>query len=416
MSSSSSRMPAGSPLPEAKPEGAARAAALRQKIEDKSARIGRHRPRLRRAAAGADLREKGFTVLGFDVDPAKIDALNRGESYIKHLDGRRLAGRSAPGRFARPRTSLRLTEPDVILICVPTPLTPQREPDMSFVVETAATDRRARCARGSSSCWSRRPTRARRTSSCATSSRSRGLEAGRGLLPGLLARARGPGQPELRTPQTIPKVVGGVDRGVWRAGRRRSTTAVIARRCRVSECAGRPRRPSSSRTSSARVNIALVNELKMVFDRMGIDVWEVLDAAATKPFGFMRFNPGPGWGGHCIPLDPFYLAWKAREYGVHARSSSSWPARSTSRCRTTSWRSSARRSTTGQGGEGEQGPGPRRGLQEGHRRRAREPGLRDSWSCCSTAAPRSRYHDPHVAKAPRTRSRPGMPPDALACR
>ena len=158
------------------------------------------------------------------------------------------------------------------------------------------------------------------------------------------------------------------------------------------------------------MNIALVNELKMVFDRMGIDIWEVLDAASTKPFGFMRFNPGPGWGGHCIPLDPFYLVWKAREYGMTPKFIELAGEVNVQMPHYVIEKLQLAPERPRQGVEGEPGPRPRPRLQEGHRRRAREPGLRDPGDCCSTAAREVCYHDPHVAKAPRTRARPDLPP------
>ena len=164
-----------------------------------------------------------------------------------------------------------------------------------------------------------------------------GLQAGQRLLPRLQPRARGPGQPELRH-RTIPKVVGGSTPPALDAGASRSTQVGRRQVVPVSSAAVAEARKILENTYRA-VNIALVNELKMLFDRMGIDVWEVIDAAKTKPFGFQAFYPGPGLGGHCIPIDPFYLTWKAREYGVYDRASSSWPARSTPRCRTT-WSSS----------------------------------------------------------------------------
>ncbi len=255
--------------------------------------------------------ERGFSVLGFDVDRAKVDAVGRGESYIKHIDGGRLASVAQAGRLRATVDFDRLSEPDAILICVPTPLTPQREPDMSYV-ENTARQIASRLRRGQLVVLEST------TYPGTTDELVRGILEASGLACGMeffLAfspEREDPGNPDYRT-TTIPKVVGGVD----------PVSGDLAELL-YSETIATTIRVSSARTAEATklmenifraVNIALVNELKVVYDAMGIDVWEVLDAAESKPFGFMRFNPGPGWGGHCIPLDPFYLAWKAREYG-----------------------------------------------------------------------------------------------------
>ena len=259
--------------------------------------------------------ERGFRVVGFDVDAAKVEALGRGASYIHHLDGGRVAAAAASGRFQATADFARLGEPDAILLCVPTPLTPQREPDMSYVVATAGavakTLRPGQLVVLESS-----------TYPGTTDELLRGMletptrRAGREFFLAYSPEREDPGNKEFGT-TAIPKVVGGYDAHSCDLAQM-LYDQVISRTVRV----------STARTAEATklvenifraVNIALVNELKMVFDRMGIDVWEVLDAASTKPFGFMRFNPGPGWGGHCIPLDPFYLSWKAREYGAAPR-------------------------------------------------------------------------------------------------
>jgi UDP-N-acetyl-D-glucosamine dehydrogenase len=256
--------------------------------------------------------EKGFRVLGFDVDQRKVGSLREGRVYIKHLDAGRVAAALAGGGLEATSDFARLGECDVVLICVPTPLTPQREPEMSYVVATARkvreTLRRGQLIVLEST-----------TYPGTTDELVRGILSESGLACGedfFLAfspEREDPGNANFGT-ATIPKVVGGVD-AVSGDLAQSFYDKAITRTVRVSD----------ARTAEATklvenifraVNIALVNELKMVFDRMGIDVWEVLDAASTKPFGFMRFNPGPGWGGHCIPLDPFYLSWKAREYGI----------------------------------------------------------------------------------------------------
>jgi UDP-N-acetyl-D-glucosamine dehydrogenase len=255
--------------------------------------------------------ERGFPVLGFDVDAAKVERLARGDSYIRHLDPARVAAAARGGLFEATADFGRLGEPDAILICVPTPLTPQREPDMTYVVDTA---RRVRARLRPGQLVVLEST----TYPGTTDELVRGILAEAGLAVGrdyFLAFSPEREDPGNRafTTATIPKVVGGVDP---------ASTALA--KALYDQAIARTVVVSSARTAEAvkltenifrAVNIALVNELKVVYDEMGIDVWEVLDAAQTKPFGFMRFNPGPGWGGHCIPLDPFYLAWKAREYG-----------------------------------------------------------------------------------------------------
>jgi UDP-N-acetyl-D-glucosamine dehydrogenase len=274
--------------------------------------------------------ERGFAVLGFDVDPGKVAALGRGESYIAHLDGGRIAavvrgkgaggaggvgGAASPGRLAPTADFDRLGEPDALLICVPTPLTPQREPDLGYVTATA----RAIAAR-------LRPGQLVVLESTTYPGTTDGL-----LRPILEASGLACGadfflafSPEREDPgraghsaAAIPKVVAGVDPLSGDLAEA-LYAAIVPRVVRVGSAATAEATKLTENVFRA-VNIALVNELKVVYDRMGIDVWEVLDAAETKPFGFMRFDPGPGWGGHCIPLDPFYLSWKAREHGVTAR-------------------------------------------------------------------------------------------------
>jgi len=255
--------------------------------------------------------ERGFRILGFDVDAAKIDAVARGESYIRHLDGGRLTKVVAAGRLQATSDFLRLSEPDAILVCVPTPLTAQREPDMSYVEKTAR-QIAPRLRRGQLVVLESTTYPGTTDELLRGILEESGLRCGEDFFLAFSPEREDPGNPDYGT-TTIPKVVGGVD-----------TVSGDLAEALYSQAIARTVRVSSARAAEATklvenifraVNIALVNELKVVYDAMGIDVWEVLDAAETKPFGFMRFNPGPGWGGHCIPLDPFYLAWKAREYG-----------------------------------------------------------------------------------------------------
>jgi len=255
--------------------------------------------------------ERGFDVLGFDVDDAKIDAVAGGESYIKHLDGARLAKTVRGGKLKATADFLRLGEPDAILVCVPTPLTPQREPDMSYVEKTARQIKP--CLRQGQLVVLESTTYPGTTDELIRGIlEESGLRCGEDFFLAFSPEREDPGNPDYGT-TTIPKVIGGVDPASGDLAEALYSRA-IARTVRVSSARAAEATKLVENIFRA-VNIALVNELKVVYDAMGVDVWEVLDAAETKPFGFMRFNPGPGWGGHCIPLDPFYLAWKAREFG-----------------------------------------------------------------------------------------------------
>lgn len=259
--------------------------------------------------------EVGFRIIGFDVDQAKIDRLNAGESYIGHISGERIQALRDGGRFEASADFDRLAEPDCILVCVPTPLTPRREPDLQYIEST--TESLARTLRAGQLISLESTTYPGTTEEVL---RKRFAECG--LQPGTdyhlvySPEREDPGNPGFST-QTIPKVVGGTTPACLAAGRALygqiidhvvpvSTTAT-AELVKLLENIYRS------------VNVALVNELKLLCDRMDIDIWEVIDAAATKPFGFTPFYPGPGLGGHCIPIDPFYLAWKAREYGFATR-------------------------------------------------------------------------------------------------
>ena len=288
------------------------AAELREKIDNGSAVVGILGLGYVGLPLALTFAEKQFTVLGFDVDAAKVEALASGRNYIRHLDGNRLTAAVGSGLLAGTSDFLRLREPDVLLICVPTPLTPQREPEMKYVVQTAELIRAA--MRPGQLVVLESTTYPGTTDELVRGILEQsGLRCGEDFFLAFSPEREDPGNRSFGT-ASIPKVVGGVD----------EVSADLAQAF-YDRAIQKTVRVSSARTAEATklvenifraVNIALVNELKIVFDRMGIDIWEVLDAASTKPFGFMRFNPGPGWGGHCIPLDPFYLSWKAREYGV----------------------------------------------------------------------------------------------------
>jgi len=259
--------------------------------------------------------ERGFRVLGFDLDQKKIDALGRGEGYIKHIDGGRIKPLVDAKLLQATADFARLAEPDAILIAVPTPLSPQREPDMSYVVSTSeAIQKRLRAGQ---------LVVLESTTYPGTTDQlvrgileKSGLKADEDFFLAFSPEREDPGNKQHST-TTIPKVVGGIDEASGDVAQA-LYDQVIGKTVRVSSAAAAEATKLTENIFRA-VNIALVNELKVIYDKMGIDVWEVLDAASTKPFGFMRFNPGPGWGGHCIPLDPFYLTWKAREYGVDTK-------------------------------------------------------------------------------------------------
>jgi UDP-N-acetyl-D-glucosamine dehydrogenase len=259
--------------------------------------------------------EKGFRVLGFDVDAEKVAALNRGECYIRHVDPARVKRALETKLFEATAEFTRLHEPDAILICVPTPLTVQKEPDLTYVRQTAEAIRR-HLRRGQLIVLESTTYPGTTDELVRGVLEQGGLTAGVDFFLAFSPEREDPGNKSHSTP-TIPKVVGGID-GVSGDVAQRLYNAAVAKTVRVSSARVAEATKLTENIFRA-VNIALVNELKIVYDKMGIDIWEVLDAASTKPFGFMRFNPGPGWGGHCIPLDPFYLAWKAREYGVSTK-------------------------------------------------------------------------------------------------
>jgi UDP-N-acetyl-D-glucosamine dehydrogenase len=263
----------------------------------------------------------GFRVVGFDIDSAKVKALGAGRSYIKHIPSETIAGMRKGDRFQATDDFARLKEVDAILICVPTPLTKQREPDMSYIVGTGESI--APHLKKGQLVVLESTTYPGTTRDVLRPILERGgLKAGTDFYLAFSPEREDPGNPNFTT-RTIPKVVGGYDK--------KSSEAACAL---YGACVAQVVPVSSMEAAEATklteniyrcVNIALVNELKVIYDRMGIDVWEVLEAAATKPFGFGRkenktfFTPGPGLGGHCIPIDPFYLTWKAREYGLATR-------------------------------------------------------------------------------------------------
>ncbi len=257
----------------------------------------------------------GFSVLGFDVDPSRVAALNRGEGAFHHIPGEALGPALAAGTFAATGDMARLAEPDAVLICVPTPLTRHREPDLSYVEATARAI--AAALRPSQLVVLESTTYPGTTEEVMRPIlEAGGLRSGTDFFLAYSPEREDPGNGEFDTAR-IPKVVG-ADDAAARTLAEALYGALVVRTVPVSSAAA-AEAVKLTENIFRSVNIALVNELKLVYDAMGIDVWEVIQAAATKPFGFMPFQPGPGLGGHCIPIDPFYLAWKAREFDVPAR-------------------------------------------------------------------------------------------------
>lgn len=257
----------------------------------------------------------GMKVLGFDVDQAKIKSLMAGKSYIEHIPNATVKDMVKSKLFSATTDFKRLSRPDCILICVPTPLTKMREPDMTYIEATARaiskTLRKGQLIVLESTTY---PGTTREV--MLPILEKSGLKVGKDFFLAFSPEREDPGRKDYST-KTIPKVVGGHDKNSLQTAVACYETALdivvpvtsceAAEACKILE------------NTYRCVNIALVNELKTLFDRMGIDVWEVIRAASTKPFGFTPFYPGPGLGGHCIPIDPFYLSWKAKEYGMQTR-------------------------------------------------------------------------------------------------
>jgi UDP-N-acetyl-D-glucosamine dehydrogenase len=257
----------------------------------------------------------GFGVLGFDVDPAKILALSRGENYLKHLGSTLVSDMKSAGRFAATADFSRLAEPDAVISCVPTPLGPHLEPDLSYVERTA--DDIAAVLRPGQLVVLESTTYPRTTRQIMLPRlEARGLRCGKDFYLAYSPEREDPGRRDFNT-QTIPKLVGGIDPisgEIATAMYRKAIEKVImVSSAEVAESA------KLLENIYRAVNIALVNEMKMLMTAMDIDIWEVIAAASSKPFGFQPFYPGPGLGGHCIPIDPFYLTWKAREVGMPTR-------------------------------------------------------------------------------------------------
>jgi len=272
--------------------------------------------------------EAGAKVIGLDIDPQKVAKLTKGESYLMHVPGARIAELGASGRLAASTDFSLIAQAEAVVICVPTPLNQNREPDISYILKTGEAiapylrpdtggqkteggERKKLVVLESTTYPGTTDTDLRQVLE-----KGSGLKAGQDFHLAFSPEREDPGNPQSRVAD-VPKVVGGL------------TPACLARAVELYGRAVKTLVPvSSTRVAEATklmenifrsVNIALVNEMKLIYEAMGIDVWEVIEAAKTKPFGFMPFYPGPGLGGHCIPIDPFYLSWKAREYGKPTR-------------------------------------------------------------------------------------------------
>lgn len=265
---------------------------------------------------GLQFAKRNCRVLGLDIDPAKVDAINSGRSYIHHISEAHIQEHVSSGHLTASTDFSRVAQSDAIIICVPTPLNKNREPDISYILKTGeaigphlkpgvlvvlesttypgTTDEDLREVLEGRS----------------------GLKAGVDFHLAFSPEREDPGNPDSKVAR-IPKVVGGLTPACLEKAKalylRAVEQVVPVSSCRAAEAT------KLLENIFRSVNIALVNELKVVYDAMGIDVWEVINAAKTKPFGYMPFYPGPGLGGHCIPIDPFYLTWKAREYGQTTR-------------------------------------------------------------------------------------------------
>lgn len=257
----------------------------------------------------------GYRCLGFDTDPAKVEKLTQGESYIKHIAGEWIATNVKMGRFSATTDTVRMAEADVLLICVPTPLDSSRDPDLKYVERTA--EAIAQSLRPGQLVVLESTTYPSTTKDVVLPILEKSsLKPGIDFFVAYSPEREDPGNPKF-TAANIPKVIGGLEEYSLQLACQLYQKAIVeiipvsslevAEACKILE------------NTYRAVNIAMVNELKVLFDRMNLDLWEVIEAAKTKPFGFQAFYPGPGLGGHCIPIDPFYLSWLARKEGMPTR-------------------------------------------------------------------------------------------------
>ncbi len=291
------------------------AAEVQERIKNRTARVGV----IGLGYVGLPLVEtftaQGFPVIGFDVDQSKVDQLNQGTSYIAHIGDDRVQQWRDERSFQATADFGRLDEPDVVLICVPTPLSESRDPDLTYVQDSAQSIAKRL-----------RPGQLIVLESTTYPGTTRnvllpvlcesGLAVGEEFFVAYSPEREDPGNPQF-TASSIPKVVGGIDATSLRLAQlfydAAITETVPVSSCEVAEAC------KILENTYRSVNIAMVNELKLLFSRLGIDIWQVIEAAKTKPFGFQAFYPGPGLGGHCIPIDPFYLSWLARKHETPAK-------------------------------------------------------------------------------------------------
>ncbi len=289
---------------------------LMSRIDARSARIGIIGLGYVGLPLALTFEQAGFPVLGFDISDARAEAINRGEDLINYLEPGRVGRAVLDGRFLATCDMARLAEVDCILICVPTPLTRHAEPDLSFIRSTtlaiAKTLRHGQLIVLESTTW---PGTTKEVVQPLLEAMS-GLVCGQDFFLGFSPEREDPGNAYYST-RTIPKIVGADDASSRRLSAKLYGAAIES--VVPVESAATAEAVKLTENIFRSVNIALVNELKLIYGTLGIDIWSVIDAAATKPFGYMPFYPGPGLGGHCIPIDPFYLTWKAREQGIETR-------------------------------------------------------------------------------------------------
>ncbi|GIV46258.1 MAG: UDP-N-acetyl-D-glucosamine dehydrogenase [Ignavibacterium sp.] len=297
---------------------------LVEKINNKSAIVGIVGLGYVGLPLALEFANKGFKTIGFDIDEKKIPILNSGQSYIKHIGSQKVKQAVDSKKFEATSDFSRLKETDAIIICVPTPLNEHREPDMTFIENSgkviAKYLRKGQFVSLESSTYPGTTEEILQPlfedAPIVQGIGNKKFEVGKDFYLAFSPEREDPNNPKYST-ATIPKVVGGVTPACLEIALA-LYNQVIVKTVPVSS----PRVAEATKLLEniyRSINIALVNELKMVFDRMNIDVWEVIEAASTKPFGFQAFYPGPGLGGHCIPIDPFYLTWKAREYDINTK-------------------------------------------------------------------------------------------------
>jgi len=286
-----------------------------QRIEEKQLKVGVLGLGYVGLPLAGEFASAGLNVIGFDIDEKKVRTLNSGRSIIKHVPNSKVKEIVKAGRFKATSNMARLKTVDAILVCVPTPLTQNREPDMQFIIKSSETIAKY-LQRGQLVVLESTTYPGTTREVMVPILQSSGLKAGKDFHLAYSPEREDPGNKEFST-GTIPKVVGGLTQQCCDMACKLYNSAIV---WTIAVSSLETAEASKILENVYRcVNIAMVNELKVVFDRMGIDVWEVINAASTKPFGFKALYPGPGLGGHCIPIDPFYLTWKARQYGMPTR-------------------------------------------------------------------------------------------------